>query len=126
MISVVKILVSAVKGAVCGGIASFIGYAKQEKPEKWELGKAVKTVVLGSLTTAIVEGSGLSIPQLSAMISAYLTAQGIPLSPAQVELGITTGMIIVADQVVKIVVRRTDIVRVWNKLKAFLSKYWHK
>ena len=117
-------VISAIKGAISGGIASFIGYAKQEKPEKWDLGKATKTVVLGALTTSITEASGLSLTEIATLVSTYLTNQGIPLAAPQVELAITVSIVMVADQVVKVVVRRTDIKALWNKIKAFLSKYW--
>jgi len=117
-------VISAIKGAISGGIASFIGYAKQEKPEKWELSKAVKTVVLGALTTSVTEASGLSLTEIAHLVSAYLTSQGIPLTPLEVEMMISVGMVMVADQVVKVVVRRTDIKTLWNKIKAFLAKYW--
>jgi len=117
-------VISALKGAISGGIASFIGYAKQEKPEKWDLGKATKTVVLGALTTSITEASGLSLTEIATLVSTYLTNQGIPLAAPQVELAITVSIVMVADQVVKVVVRRTDIKALWNKIKAFLSKYW--
>jgi len=117
-------VISAIKGAISGGIASFIGYAKQEKPEKWELSKAVKTVVLGALTTSVTEASGLSLTEIATFVSTYLTTQGIPLTPLEVEMMMSVGMVMVADQVVKVVVRRTDIKVLWNKIKAFLSKYW--
>jgi len=117
-------VISAIKGAISGGIASFIGYAKQEKPEKWELSKAVKTVVLGALTTSVTEASGLSLTEIATLVSTYLTSQGIPLTSLEVEMMISVGMVMVADQVVKVVVRRTDIKTLWNKIKAFLAKYW--
>ena len=113
-------VISAIKGAISGGIASFIGYAKQEKPEKWDLGKATKTVVLGALTTSITEASGLSLTEIATFVSTYLTSQGIPLTPLEVEMMISVGMVMVADQVVKVIVRRTDIKALWNKILSLI------
>jgi len=121
---VVQILIFALKGLISGAIASFIGYAKQETPEKWELAKAVKTVVVGGVTTALIRASGLSLSEIATLISEYLVSEGIPLSPLNVEMIITIAIVALADQIVKVVVRRTAIKTVWNKIKAFASKYW--
>lgn len=123
---VVEIVKEVLKGLISGGIASLLGYAKQETPEKWQLDKFAKTVILGSFTNAIVRGTGMPIPQLATEISNWLATEGICFIPASVvEMVILTGLIMIIDQIVKIIVRRTDIVKVWNKLKDFLSKYWY-
>ena len=128
MISAILVaLVETAKGAISGIIASGIGYAKQEKPENWDLGKFVKTVVIGMGTSGLVRGSRMPIPELSSKLSEWLSTEAIAFVPAIViETAILTGIVIIADQVVKVIVRRTDIVKVWDKLKAFLGKYWTK
>lgn len=123
---IVEALIEALKGALSGAIASGIGYAKQEKPEKWDLAKASKTVILGMFVNAIVRGTGMPISELATEISGWLATEGVAFIPAVVLEGmILTGIIMLTDQIVKIIVRRTDIVKVWNKLKEFLSKYWN-
>ena len=123
---IVEIVKEVLKGLISGGVASLLGYAKQENPEKWRLDKFAKTVILGSFTGAIVRGSGMPIPQLATEISNWLITEGICFVPAPViEMAILTGLIMIVDQLVKIIVRRTDIVKVWNKLKEFLGKYWY-
>jgi len=128
MISAILVaLVETAKGAISGIIASGIGYAKQEKPENWDLGKFVKTVVIGMITAGLVRGSRLPIPELASKLSEWLATEGIAFVPAiAIETATLTGIIIIADQVVKVVVRRTDIVKVWNRLKVFLGEYWTK
>lgn len=123
--AILGVLVDTLKGAISGAIASSIGFAKQDKPENWNLGKFTKTVVIGMGTSSLVRGSRMPIPELASKISEWLATEAIAFVPAMViETAILTGIIIIADQVVKVVVRRTDIVKVWNKLKDFLSEYW--
>lgn len=124
---IVEALIEALKGAISGAIASGIGYAKQEKPDDWKLAKASKTVILGMLVNAIVRGTGMPIPQLATEISKWLATEGVAFIPAIILEGIIlTGIIMLTDQIVKVIIRRTDIVIVWNKLKEFLGKYWDK
>lgn len=122
---IVGIVKETLKGLISGAIASLLGYAKQEKPEKWQLDKFAKTIILGSFTTAIVCGSGMPILQAATEVSNWLAAEGIAVIPSTViEMAILTGLVMIADQLVKVIVRRTDIVKVWNKVKEFLAKYW--
>lgn len=122
---IVEIIKEALKGLVSGAMASLLGYAKQEKPESWQLDKFAKTVILGSFTSAIISGSGMPIPQLATKISSWLATESICFVPAAViEMAILIGLVIVADEIVKVIVRRTDIVKAWNKFKEFLGKYW--
>ena len=122
---IVGILIEVLKGALSGAIASGIGYFKQSEPDKWDLGKASKTIILGMITTAIVRGTNMPIPELAAKISVWLSAESIAFVPVLVVEGlILTGIIMVADQAVKVIVRRTDIVKVWNKFKESLGIYW--
>jgi len=122
---IVEIVKETLKGLISGAIASLLGYAKQEKPEKWQLDKFAKTIILGSFTTAIVRGSGMPIPQVASEVSNWLATEGVAIIPsAVIEMTILTGLVMIADQLVKVIVRRTDIVKVWNKVKEFLAKYW--
>ena len=124
---IVEVLIEILKGAVSGAVASGIGYAKQEKPEDWMLGKASKTVLLGLFVSAIVRGTGMPIPELATKISTWLATEGIAFVPAIVVEGmILTGIVMLTDQIVKVIVRRTDIVTVWHKFKNFVSTYWYK
>jgi len=121
-----EVLIEVVKGAVSGAIASAIGYAKQEKPDKWDFNKASKTIFLGMITNSIVRGTKMPIPELSVKISEWLATEGIAFIPAIIVEGmILTGIVMVVDQMVKVLVRRTDVMTAWNKLKAYLSKYWY-
>lgn len=122
---IVEALIEAIKGAISGAIASGIGYAKQDEPEKWDLGKASKTVILGMIVNAIVRGTGMPIPELAANLSEWLATEGVAFVPAvALEAMILTGIVMITDQLVKLIVRRTDIVKVWNKFKEFVGKYW--
>jgi len=124
---IVEALIEALKGAISGAIASGIGYAKQDEPENWDLGKASKTVILGMFVNAIVRGTRMPIPELATKISEWLATEGLAFVPAVVVEGlILTGIIIVTDQLVKLIVRRTDVNKVWNKFKEFIGKYWKK
>ena len=125
--AILGVLVDTVKGVISGAIASTIGYAKQDKPENWDLGKFTKTVVIGMVASGLVRGSRMPIPELASKISEWLATEAIAFVPAvMIETAILTGIVIVADQVMKVVVRRTDIVKVWNKFKTFLGKYWDR
>jgi len=121
MLGIIKAIV---KGVVAGAIASFVGYAKKEEVPKWDLKKMLQTVILGAITTGIVNGSGMPISDLSVEIAVWLDIPAV--TSAMVEFAILTGIIILVDHVVKIIVRRTDVMELWNKFKEFISKYVHK
>lgn len=124
---IVEALIEAIKGAISGAIASGIGYAKQDEPENWDLGKASKTVILGMIVNAVVRGTGMPIPELATKISEWLATEGVAFVPSVILEGmILTGIIMLTDQVVKVIVRRTDINKVWNRFKEFIGKYWKK
>lgn len=112
------------KGLLFGGLAAVIGYAKQEEPDKWEFGKLIKTMIIGAVTTGVLKGTGMPLSELAVAISNYLASEGVVLGPVVVEVFLTTMIIIFADQIVKILVRRTDLVTLFDKLKAFVTKYW--
>lgn len=118
---IVEIVKQVVKGMVSGAFASFIGYAKQEEVEKWELEKALKTTILGMLTQGFIYGSGMPISEFAVEISTWLDIPA--LTPIVVEFAILTGIVMVTDQLVKILIRRTAIANAWNKVKAYLGKY---
>lgn len=117
-------LLTILKGLFFGGLASLIGYLKQEQIEKWDFTKMLKTMIVGAVTTSIIQATGLSLAELSFVISTWLAQNGISLAPGVIETIITTAIIVFADQLVKIIVRRTDLVRLWNKLKELISNYW--
>lgn len=119
-------IIEIFKGLIFGALAAVIGYAKQEKPESWQLSKMVKTMIVGALTTGIMRGSGMPISGVANAISVYLASEGIVVSPAIVEVTVATMIVIFADQIVKILVRRTDLVSLFDKFKAFLAQYWSK
>lgn len=118
---IVGIVKATIKGLVSGAVASFIGYAKKEELPKWDLKKMLQTVFVGGFTTAIVSGSGMPIPELSAKIVEWLEIEA--LTAPMVEFLILTGLIIIVDHLVKVIVRRSDIMMLWNKFKVFISAY---
>lgn len=119
-------ILEVLKGLLFGALAAVIGYAKQEEPGKWEFGKLIKTMVIGGITTGLLRGTGMPLSEIAVAISNYLASEGVVLGPVVVEVFLTTMIVIFADQIVKILVRRTDLVTLFDKLKAFLAKYWTK
>lgn len=116
-------LLTALKGLLFGALAALIGYLKHEEFEKWDFAKCLKTMIIGAITTCIMEVTGLSITDLSLVIAGWMSQHGVSFPAPLIEAVITTSIVIFADFVVKIIVRRTDLVKLWNKLKDFLSGY---
>ena len=122
----ITIAINFLKGLLFGGLASLIGYAKQEKPEKWEFTKMLKTMIIGSFTVATTSAAGMDLFMIAGKISDYLATEGIVLGPLLVYGIITTALIVFADEIVKIIVRRTDISTLFDKFKAWVATCWHK
>jgi hypothetical protein len=114
------IIVEILKGAFYGGQAALFGYMKSEELEKswtviltrkfWEkfdLVKALKTVILGGILGAFTRGFTF-IPEGTFPDP---TSELIFLNFAN------TAIVMGVDQFIKLIVRRTPIVRVWNWLK---------
>ena len=123
MLPLLEIVFQILKGFVFGALASVVGYLKQESVPKWDLSKLVKTMVIGAIIAAIFAGSGLDVAGAAVALSNYLGTQGIPIAALELEGIISTAIVILADEVVKIVVRRTEIVDLWNKIKAWFSAF---
>lgn len=115
-------LKATIKGAIAGGLTNLLGFAKQEEVEKWELGKCVKTVTIGAITGGLVGGSGLPISEIATKLATWINIPAI--QPWIVEMAILTTIVIVADEIVKVVVRRTDLKRLWNAFKELVGKYF--
>lgn len=117
----ISIIKDVVKGLVAGVVASAIGYAKKEEIPKWDLKKMTQTVIVGAFTNGIIVGSGMPITELSGEIATWLEISSI--TAPMVEFAILTGIVILADHIVKIVVRRSDVIILWDKAKQFIGKY---
>lgn len=111
-----QILVSICKGITAGAIAGGIGYIKNETWETFDPYKFVKTLVIGAFVGGITGASGMDLSDTSAMIGNEL---GVP-GPA-VEAFIMTAIVGLADNLVKILARRTDLGKLWKKLKKTLG-----
>ncbi len=110
------ILVGVAKGVVYGGIAGGIGYIKNETWETFDPYKFLRTLVIGAIVGGIT-GTGTSIDDASAVIGAEFG-----LHPEVVKTFIMTGIVAVADNLVKVIARRTDLGKLWNKIKDFFGK----
>ncbi len=113
---IMMILSGVGKGLVYGGIAAGIGYIKQESWETFDPHKFLKTLIIGAIVGGIT-GSGTSITQASVLIG-----NEFDVSPVLVEGFIMTSIVAIADNIVKIIARRTDLGRLWAKIKSFFSK----
>lgn len=118
---ILNVVKNVLKGFVSGIIASFIGYAKKEEVPTWDLKKMLQEVVLGGFTSAIIYGSGMPIGELAGKIAIWLEVEA--LTAGMIEFAILTGMVILVDHIVKIIVRRSEIMTLWNKFKEFISNY---
>jgi hypothetical protein len=113
------ILVDVAKGAFYGAEASLIGYLKSEDlPEGWkalltkdfwsrfDVAKALKTVLIGAIMGAFTKGT-LFLPE------------SITSSPdfVAVTLFVPSLIVLAAETVVKVIFRRTPLMRVWDGIK---------
>lgn len=124
--AILGVLKAITKGFVSGAIASLIGYAKIETKTnpfpKWNLSKLLQEVFLGGFTWALIYGSGMPISELSTTIAEWLEVAVV--TGPMVEFLLMTILVIFVDHIVKIIVRRSDIMILWEKFKAFLSQYF--
>jgi len=120
-------LKNALKGALAGALASAVGYAKQEQIGNWQFDKMFKTVLVGAITTAIIGGAGLPLPALAVLIANWLGLNaGIFVEALFVEGVILTSIVIVADEVVKVVARRTPAGEWFNKIRDLIALFLSK
>lgn len=117
-------------GAYYGALAALMGYLKSEDlPVSWkailskdfwskfEVSKALKTVLIGLLLGAFTQGK-IFMPQVMESLGFN------PSDPTFLVVMATIPSLIVyaADQLVKLVVRRTPLVKLWDKLKVSVLK----
>lgn len=110
------LLVAIGKGVFYGALAGGIGYIKNETWETFDPYKFTRTLVIGGLIGGIT-GSGSSIDEASALIGAEF---GLP--SELVKTFLMTAIVAIADNVVKILARRTDLGKLWEKVKDFFGK----
>lgn len=111
------ILIGVGKGLVYGGIAGGIGYIKNETWETFDPYKFVRTMIIGACVGGIVGAGYGDLSSVSDMIGGEI---GIP-GPV-VEGFIMTSIVALADNVVKILARRTDLGKLWSVIKNFFGK----
>lgn len=111
------ILVGVGKGLIYGAIAGGIGYIKNETWESFDPYKFARTLIIGG-TIGGIQGAGYGdISDISRTIGGEL---GIP--PEMLETFIMTSIVAMADNVVKVLARRTDLGKLWAKIKEFFGK----
>jgi len=104
------------KGALTGGIAALVGYMKQE-----ELEPSWKTVLTRDFWWAFDPVKALKTVLLGMIIGAFM-AKGIT-QDVLADFGLMTLITYGVDALVKLIVRRTPIVRAWNWLKEKFGYY---
>ena len=104
------------KGLFYGAISSGIGYIKNETVDTFDPIKLTKTVIVGGCVGGIIGSSGLSLSELSASIGGEMGIDGLA-----IEAFMMTSIISFADRLVKLIARRTDLMKLWNKIKEFLK-----
>jgi len=109
--SLKAIALPILKAIMSGGLAGLMGYMKQEELgtswkviftkkfwEKFEPTKALKTIIISMVVYGIAEAFKVSPKTLE-------------------EIGVMTLVVYGVDALVKLIVRRTPLVRAWNWLK---------
>lgn len=110
------ILIGVGKGLVYGAIAGGIGYIKNETWETFDPYKFLRTLIIGGIVGGIT-GTGYSLGDASAIIGGEF---GV--SPIIVETFLMTSIVAIADNIVKVVARRTDLGKLWTKIKDFFGR----
>lgn len=102
-----------------GALAGLIGYMKQESlPPSW---KAVFSKEFWEKFDPVKALKTVFISLIIALI-AYVFNMDIVTATIQLEyIGLMTAITIFADQAVKVIVRRTPLVKVWNWVKEQLG-----
>ena len=111
-----QILIGIGKGLVFGAIAGGLGYIKNETWESFDPYKFTKVLIIGGVVGGIA-GTGTSLSEASAIIG---TEFGFPAEV--VEAFIMTGIVSLANYVVKIIARRTDLGKLWDAIKAIFNR----
>jgi hypothetical protein len=108
----IEIVKAFLQALASGGIAGLLGYMKQENlPLSWkaiftkefwshfEPTKAIKTILVSAIVYGVAFATGMT--------------------PTTIEgLGVMTTIVYAVDALVKVIVRRTPLVRLWNAVKA--------
>lgn len=132
--TILPILKSLALGAFFGGEAALIGFLKNEElPTSWKIilskdfwntfdvVKALKTVLVGMLMGVFTQGQ-MYMPQITEALNVN------PSDPTLLVVIATVPSLIVytVDQLIKLIVRRTPLVKLWDKLKVFALKSLQK
>lgn len=130
----IPILLHIATGAFYGAEAALFGFLKSEElPTSWralltkafwtkfDVVKALKTVLIGMLIGAWTNGS-LYMPQIAEALNISVS------DPMYLAVITTVPSLIVyaVDGIVKFVVRRTPLVRVWDAIKVYALKALQK
>ena len=106
-----EILVAFFKALASGGLAGLMGYMKQE-----ELGESWKVIFTRKFWEKFEPTKALKTITVSVVV--YGIAYAFEIQPQTlIDMGVMTTIVYGADALVKLVVRRTPIVRIWNKIK---------
>jgi len=111
-----QILIGIGKGIIFGGIAAGIGYIKNETWETFDPWKFTRTLIIGAIVGGIT-GTGHSITDISVTIG-----NEFGVNPILVESFIMTAIVALADNIVKVIARRTDLGKLWETIKKFFGK----
>ena len=99
------------QAVLSGGLAGLIGYMKQE-----ELGTSWKVIFTKKFWTVFDPVKALKTVLIS--IAVYVLAYRLGWTPKTIEeIGVMTFIVYGVDAIVKLAVRRTPLVKVWNWLK---------
>jgi len=111
-----QILIGVGKGLVYGAIWNAIGYIKNETWETFDPTKFLKGMIVGAIIGGIA-GTSYSIDDASVAIG-----NEFGLEPELVKTFIMTAIVALADNIVKVISRRTDLGKLWTKVKEFFGK----
>jgi len=112
----VEILYGFSKGLLYGLFSTGIGYIKNETMDTFDPIKLLKTMIIGGFVGGIFGATGLSLSDFSAIAGGDLGIDGLLM-----ETFIMTAVVSFADRLVKVIARRTDLMKLWNKIKEFLQ-----
>ena len=111
-----QILVGVAKGLVFGAITVGIGYIKNETWETFDVEKFLKTMVIGAILGGVA-GTGHSLTEASVILGREFNVD-----PLWVEGSLMVSIIALADNVTKVVSRRTPLHKLYEKAKDFFGK----
>jgi len=110
------ILLGVGKGVVYGIFAGGIGYIKKETWQTFDPYKFLRTMIIGGVVGGI-SGTGYSLATASALIGSEF---GVP--ALGVETFLMTSIVAIADNIVKVISRRTELGKLYTKIKEFFGK----